>query len=74
MIEILLAKRANATNIRIIVTINAIIFQHASLESIDTIVDAFHSVATILLIEGIMQTHFGYICFLWLPCINLASF
>ena len=53
---------------------NAIIFQHASLESIDTIVDAFHSVATILLIEGIMQTHVGYICFLWLHCINLASF
>ena len=74
MIEILLAKRANATNIRIIVTINAIIFQHASLESIDTIVDAFHSVATILLIEGIMQTHVGYIWFLWLHCINLARF
>ena len=74
MIEVLLAKRANATNIRIIVTINAIILQHASLESIDTIVDAFHNVATIILTEGIMQTHVGYIWFLRLHCMNLARF
>ena len=74
MIEVLLAKRANATNIRIIVTINAIIFQHASLNIINTIVDAFHSVATILLTEGIMQTHVGYIWFLRLHCMNLARF
>ena len=64
MIELLLAKRANATNIRTIATINAIIFQHATLESIDTTVDAFHSVATIVPTKGFMQTHVGYIWFL----------
>ena len=51
MIETLFAKRANATKIYTIVTINAIIFQHASLETIDNIVDAFHSVATILSLQ-----------------------
>ena len=63
MIETLFAKRANATNIYTIVTINAIIFQHASLESIDTIVDAFHKVATILITEGIMQ-QFEFGCYI----------
>ena len=74
MIEVLLAKRANATNIYIIMTINAIMLQHASLESIDTIVDAFHNVATIIFTKGIMQTHVGYIWFLRLHCMNLARF
>ena len=72
MIETLFANRANATNIYTIVTINAIIFQHAILESIDNIVDAFHGVATILLTAGLMQTDADHIWFLRLHCINLA--
>ena len=74
MIEILPAKRTNATNIRIIVTINAIIFQHVSRERMDTIVDAFHGVAAIFLTVGLMQTHAGHIWCLRLHCINLARF
>ena len=72
MIEILFTKHANATNIRTIIAINTIIFQHASLQLIDTTIDTLHNAATSLLITGLLQTHAGYIWLLRLHGINLA--
>ena len=72
MIKLLFTKHTNATNICTIVAINAIIFQNACLEIIDTAIGAFHSVAASLLTIGHLERHVDYILVFEIALHNFA--